>query len=72
MEERTQELNALNQELTAMNEEMTAMNDELAAMNESLLFANDRLQKEVAERQRAETDLKEALETQKNMQEYFI
>lgn len=65
VEERTQELNALNQELTAMNEEMTAM-------NESLLHANDRLQKEVAERQRAETDLKEALETQKNMQEYFI
>ena len=72
VEERTQELNALNQELTAMNEEMTAMNDELAAMNESLLHANDRLQKEVAERQRAETDLKEALETQKNMQEYLI
>ena len=72
VEERTQELNALNQELTAMNEEMTAMNDELAAMNESLLFANDRLQKEVAERQRAEKDLTEALETQKNMQEYLI
>ena len=58
VEERTQELNALN--------------DELAAMNESLLFANDRLQKEVAERQRAEKDLTEALETQKNMQEYLI
>ena len=72
VEERTQELNALNQELTAMNEEMTAMNDELAAMNESLLFTNDRLQKEVAERQRAEKDLTEALEYQKNMQEYLI
>ena len=43
------------------------MNEEMTAMNESLLHANDRLQKEVAERQRAETDLTEALETQKNM-----
>ena len=72
VEERTQELNALNQELTAMNEEMTAMNEELAAMNESLLVANDRLQKEVEDRQRAEKELTEALEYQKNMQEYLI
>lgn len=70
--ERTQELNGLNQELTAMNEEMTAMNQELTAMNESLLHANDLLQAEVAERQKAEQELKASLERQKDMQEYLV
>ncbi|NMC31029.1 MAG: PAS domain S-box protein [Veillonellaceae bacterium] len=72
VEERTQDLNALNQELTAMNEEMTAMNEELTAMNESLLHANDQLQQEVSERQRAENELTAALDHQKSMQDYLI
>lgn len=70
--ERTQELNGLNQELTAMNMEMTALNEELTAMNESLLHANELLQKEVADRLKAEQDLTESLQKQKNLQEYLV
>lgn len=72
VEERTQDLNALNEELNAMNEEMTAMNEELTAVNESVMHANDLLQKEVEERQRAEAELTESLDRQKSMQEYLI
>lgn len=72
VEERTQELNAMNQELMAMNSEMTAMNQELGAMNESLLYTNELLSKEVAERQQAEQALQQSLDNQKTMQEYLI
>lgn len=51
VEQRTQELSALNEELTAMNEEHLAMNEELNT-------ANQELWNEVAERRRAEEQLR--------------
>ena len=43
VEERTQELKAVNEDLTAANEELTAMNEEISAMNEELAATNEQL-----------------------------
>ncbi|HWQ62633.1 MAG TPA: ATP-binding protein [Negativicutes bacterium] len=51
VEQRTQELSALNEELTAMNQEHVAMNEELNTTNQELW-------NEVAERRRAEDQLR--------------
>ena len=43
VEERTQEIVALNEELTAQNEEITAVNEELTAQNEEITAMNEEL-----------------------------
>lgn len=43
VEERTQELKAVNEDLTSVNEELTAMNEELSAMNEEVSAMNEEL-----------------------------
>ncbi len=43
VEDRTQELKAVNEDLTAVNEELTAMNEELSAMNEEVSAMNEEL-----------------------------
>ncbi len=51
VEQRTQELSAMNEELTVMNEQYLALNEELQAMNREL-------SDEIAERRRTEDELK--------------
>ena len=79
VKERTMELTGVNQELRAMNEQQIAMNDELAAMNAELIHTNEKLNSEIAERQRVEAELAgvnrkitQSYEELKTMQAYLI
>lgn len=65
VEERTQEL-------TALNEELTAGNEEIMAMNEELLKTNELLQAEVQTRQQAEQELTETIGKLQAAQNYLI
>ena len=65
VEERTEQL-------TAMNEELIAMNQELQDINRTLATRNERLREEISARQKAQTELANSLEKLRSTQEQLI